>query len=283
MFKIIIPREDTMASLKLARESISFEAGYVSNAVDLAKSYLPSMVANFKSTAPIFNHDKIEVKKLSKPLSALTLIVGKIDYLDIAEVTITVPEGFQSNLLKAFETSDKIIDSINEVKATIDDFNTYVAIFITNKDAKKNMKDLLPMIKKGKLQASGLIDKVTTMYSEGSKENSMPYKKLFSSNSEFDKAIYKYKTVNDKFLGISIPKLKETMLSISENLDTVIDLLKENKIENMSPESLKNLSEGSFQMGSLAESISIAYFKLMGIMNIVPSLENHITTNLIKD
>lgn len=284
MSKLKIVVEDNLPSLTLARESIALEAGFISNAVELAKTYLPSIVSNFKSTAGSIKAENKEPKQFTKGQNAMLVVLNKLSYMDLIDVKIQTPIGFDSNLLKAFDKVEEAFALIDKIQTdSITDFHTYLAIFLTNKDAKKNTKDLLPKTKQTIVNTEKLVDVIASMYRDGTNDNMVPFKKLFMSDKEVEKAIYKHKELKEKFTSINITSIKNQVEEISSLLDSLMGQLKEGKIENISPESLKNISEGTYQVAKSIEAISVAYFKLLGVLDIVPNLELYLTEALIKN
>lgn len=266
-----------------ARESIAFEAEFIANAVELAKSYLPTIFSNFKSEINTVRLEEKTTLKLSKPHASMVSIINQTNYTDIAKLELPVCEGFESNLSTAFQTVNEILDIMSELEQHIKGFHQYVAVFLTNKDAKKKTQDLTSNNKKIAASLQKLKDAINSMFKEGNSDNILTYSKLFLNNGEFKKAIQQY-AVTDKRISESV-KINELKLIVDEtvdNLESVVKLLKEDKIDNVSPETVKSLSEGSYQVALAAEGYSIAYFKVLAIMNIVPGFENYINDNLIS-
>jgi hypothetical protein len=266
-----------------ARETIAFEAEFIANAVELAKSYLPAIFSNFKSEVNTVRLEEKATLKLNKPYANMVSIVNQTNYTDIAKLELPVCEGFESNLSVAFQTVNVILDTMGELEKHIKDFHQYVAVFLTNKDAKKKTIDLSSNNKKIETALQKLKDAIGSLFKEGNSDNILTFSKLFQSNGDFKKAIQQY-AVTDKRISDSI-KINDLKLIVDDtvdNLESVVKLLKEDKIDNVSPETVKSLSEGSYQVALAAEGYSIAYFKVLAIMNIVPGFENYINESLIS-
>lgn len=265
-----------------ARKSIAFESQFLANTVELAKTFLPSIFTNFKSEINSVNLEEKSTIKLSNHYTVMLGVIAKTNYSDISNLKLPVCEGFESNLVAAYEKVEQIMVLMKKFENHIKNFHDYVAVFITNKDAKKKTVDL--SIKSKELESD--IDKLkqilNTLFKEGNSDNSLEYSKLFMNNQEFRKAITQYVILDKKLKeDFNISEIKLTIENTVENLDSIIKSLKENKIENISSETTKSLSEGSYQVAMVAEAYSVAYFKLLAIMNIVPGFENFINESLV--
>lgn len=266
-----------------SRQRIAFEAQFIANAVELAKSYLPAIFSNFKTDIKQINLEQKDLIPLDKVQNKLITIIDQLNYVDIKDLELPVCSGFHSNLLVGFGVTEDIIKKMTELHTVIKDFHTYVAVFLTNKDAKKKTVDLTNNNKKIEAIIKSMKDSIATIFLDGSNDNTLTFSKLFTNNNEFKKAVREHNYLNKKIEDdIKIKEVKQLIEEIAEYLDSVMESLKQDKVDSLSPECVKSLSEGTYQVALAAEAFSMGYFKILGIMNIVPGFQNYITENLIR-
>lgn len=275
MNKFKIQPEPIEYSYNKAMESIAFEAGFIANAVELAKTYLPSIIKHFKTDTGSIKLNEEKVRELSKSSAILIANVNSKKYTELSDIVLPVPGGFNSNLLKAFKTSREIIKGLENLHAIVEQFSLFTATFLTNKDAKKSTKDLTIFRKEVEKQVNDLKVSISSIFEDSHSNVEMKFSDLFSSNNDFKEAIYEHGDVSKLFSKIKPSELKTLLDSTSDNLDDIIRLIKEGKIDNMSPESLKSFASGTYQAAQAAEAYSVSYYRLLTIMNIVPNIENY--------
>jgi hypothetical protein len=273
--KINVPKQEM--TLNKAKEGLALEAQFVNNAVTIAKDYLPAFVKEFKlkiKSAPNTENSDIE---LPKSLSKLINDLSSLNYIEVKDLLVRVPEGYEHNYLTALNKVFHALDLAE--KMYVDSFKVYfkyVSSFLTNKSSKRSTEDLSAGSKQLKIKIDTMLGEIGSLFKNGSVQAEQPFKKLFLNTQEVPKAIQSYSKLAKRLEDFNIEKLHEETKLVSEMLDDIINQIQNGKIENMSSESLKSLTEGSLMIAELIEALSVFYFKTILVLNIVSNLEDFV-------
>lgn len=284
MRKLTMQPEPAMVSYSTAMEAIALEANFIANATQLAKQYFPSIVKSFNSLISAVDFSKaVKKKEFTKSQYIILDIVSKTDYEKLKSVRLNTPEGYRGNLLKTFGVVDTSLTVINsQLLPYIQEYKKYLANFVTNKDAKKSLLDMTKVANKTTNDTQKLVSDIAQLFDSGSHIAYQPFESVFENPQEVKKVFTEYQRLNPSFKTLDIKKIKTEIEQISELLDSVIKQIEGDRIQSLSPEALKSLSEGSYAVAKCAEAIAIVYFKLIAIFNIVPNMEDTITEDLLK-
>lgn len=267
-------------SMEKTLEVISLEASVLSNVTSTIKNFFPDLVSNFKTSyLSAANIEKTE-PKFNKLEKELIEFLKKHNYIDLMEVPVTVPEGFYAEFLKATSVIDKATEIIiGLISKDISEFRVYVSTFITQRDAKISLKDMSTSYAHTKTTVKQINEMFAELYRDNSFETSLPLKLLVKRSSDIETVFNHSNNTKKKLNQIDITALKSQLQDIASLLDTVIRMVQENKIENVSPEAVRNLSEGTQAMAQVAETISATYFRSMGIIAAIDRLPQELITN----
>lgn len=284
MAKLRPEPELAMISGTSAMEAIALEANFIANAADIARQYFPSIVKQFKTLVGAIDFSKnVNKKEFTKSQASILRLIKDADKAALDSLQLDVPEGFNYNLLKTFSNVDNILSVINDdMVSYIRDYKKYLASFVTNKDAKKSLLDMTTVAKETAKKTQTVVSDTAKMFNVGSSNAKLKFFELFDNIQEVEQAFREYHKLNPKFKTLDVNKIKTDIEDISEMLDSVITQFNSGKVEYLTPEALKSLSEGSFAVAKSAEAIAIVYFKLIAIFNIVPNMEDSVTADILS-
>lgn len=272
-----------VASMESTMRVIALESSVLSNVASTIKNFFPDLVHNFRNSfASSSNIDNSEVNltQYSKLEKELIEYLKKHNYISIMDTMVTVPEGFNAELLAAVTVIDNAVDLITQlVNKDVANFRVYVSTFITNKDTKISLNELTATYNHSKANIKLINDSFAGLYKTNSFDTKKPLKELVSRNTDIERVFHQLAGTKKKLSQIDIPAIKAQMEDIASLLDTVIKMVKENKVESVSPEAINNLAEGTQTMALIAETISATYFRSLGIVTAIERLPEELITN----
>lgn len=273
---------DNHVSLKLAVETISLEAGLFANTISVAKNLLPSIHSGLKKVFN-FTNDLPEAEKLNTKQQSIVLKnIQNTSFTDLDKLEIHIPEGFSGDFLSAADTIDKSIAYINDaVDNTLKHYRIYLSVFLSNKDAKISLKDENAFLKTAANKREDINKLYSEFYIKDSYVNKNVYTKVVRRNADLKELFSRYNAITNKLQAIDLKNIKQQLDTVTDLLDTIIKQIEDNKIENISPEALTNLSNGAYEIAQQMETIAACYFRALGISiavgNMTEKLDKRLT------
>lgn len=209
-------------------------------------------------------------KVFFEQLNYLESKLDKINYVDVKDKIVPVPQGFKGEYISYIEALLPIIKETKEhIKEVLADYTTLVSSIINNGSDKIILKDYNELYKK--IQDSRIkIDN--------------EYKKFFSGNQAVAKvgeligSMGQLKELNKKLevLILSVDKQELTIMNDGVNnvhnlLNILISSIKENKIVVNKADTI-DLSNGAYELASYLESVAMTYYSINEIINRVKDL-----------
>jgi hypothetical protein len=258
---------DSTPSLELTLESISLEANVLTNAVSTIKNLFPNLLRGISNS---FNKQdslpQVEVLYTKLQNSALYKL-KHVDHLDLDALSVVVPEGFISDYITALKVSMDGINYMNSVANNVlKNYKVYVSMVISNRDDKTSLRDNSSHYKEYARSRDIINQEFSKLYKSNSFEVSRPFTKLIRRNSDVNVVFHETNKLLDLLKMIDIRNVKDQTNSISDLLQIVIDQVEAKKIDNVSPETLKNLATGAYEVAKQVETFSACYFRIKTIV-----------------
>lgn len=209
-------------------------------------------------------------KVFFEQLNYLESKLDKINYVDVKDKIVPVPQGFKGEYISYIEALLPIIKETKEhIKEVLADYTTLVSSIINNGSDKIILKDYNELYKK-------IQDSRVKIDNE--------YKKFFSGNQAVAKvgeliaSMGQLKELNKKLeiLILSVDKQELTIMNDGVNnvhnlLNILISSIKENKIVVNKADTI-DLSNGAYELASYLESVAMTYYSINEIINRIKDL-----------
>lgn len=209
-------------------------------------------------------------KVFFEQLNYLESKLDKINYVDIKDKIVPIPQGFKGEYISYIEALLPIIKETKEhIKEVLVDYTTLVSSIINNGSDKIILKDYNELYKK-------IQDSRVKIDNE--------YKKFFSGNQAIAKvgeliaSMSQLKELNKKLEVLILTVDKQELTSMNESVNNVHNLLnilissiKENKIVVNKADTI-DLSNGAYELASYLESVAMTYYSINEIINRVKDL-----------
>lgn len=253
-------------------EMICMEAAVLSNMVSTIKNIFPNFLQKMTTSFAQVESIPQVVIKLPQLQQFVVQHIDEKQYLDLAELVISVPEGF----IGSFAEYSNILSEIASTHLTIVDtvlkpFITYLSHFISNKDAKLSTTDTTAKYVAAQNIRKNNVESITHFRTNGS----VAYAKLGSVFSRKPDIIAAYQSTAKLTQDLAKTNLKvvqDHVKNCVELLNIIVDQIESGKITNVTPEVTKNLAFSTLQIAEEIEFMSLVHFKALGFVASIDSM-----------
>lgn len=259
--------------------AISLESSVLANMSQSLKNLFPDLIDSVRNSfnqiidLPAFNLTlSLDQKFLLKEISGFP-------YIDIAEFTINTPEGFKGTYIDYTKVLYKALERIQGIDVKVlQPYATYLSTFLSNKDSKISTKDNTKIYKDIKVTREHMIHDLGKFFTNSSSKSKTTIGSVVKRNADF-KVIYDEMVIIKKKLDvIDLKNVSNNVKNCLDLLDIIILRIKNDEIENVSPEVTQNLSVGAYEIAKEIEFFSVIYFKVLAMNTAVDEL----TTKVVK-
>ncbi len=248
-------------------DQIALEANVLSNMFNSLRTIFPSIVNKVK--AKLGEVDE-ELKLLEQEGIQLTTRdkqifnkLKKVNYLDISQIAIIVPEGFESKYLNYGVYIEETLNNLNKLKnEVLVPYKLYLTTFIANRDAKISTVDKTLEYDKLSLARKDSNDTNESFFKIGSVQSKQRLGTVVTRNADIILLNNKVEILENKLKVVNVSDVKNTSKECIVLLDTIIKMLGEKKFSNVSPETAKNLAKGAFEVAKEVEYFAVSYYRV---------------------
>lgn len=286
---------DTVA-LERYLDIIALESNTAVNMLETFKKVIPAFAENLKSKNDSIQKTLAEFKLrlgLSNDYVAkqrqIDSVVKHLDFLLYGETLTLVPENFVGHFPTYLEALTEVSEkSYLFVDNLITKYNILLSSFISNKSSRTTTIALYPdnavYSGNGKelKSISQYVDVLKPFFPKNTGKTRVQLKHVLHRFKDFDDLLITAKKLS---LVQSPSKIKALNAKVNECvdlLDTIIDSVKKNGVDSISPEVTADIAKSSYEMARLVEYVAINYHDCMVALNSVDFMVNDIINKMIK-
>jgi hypothetical protein len=262
---------------------IAMESGVLSNMVNSIKNIFPDLINTLRNSfSQTENLPKIEIT-LTADQKFLIKEISQFKYIDIAELSTQVPEGFIGNYIDYSKELIRVIDDLSDVNGKVlQPYSIYLSTFLTNKDAKYNTKDQTRLYNNMKNVREQHIKAIGHFFKDSSSTSKVKIGQVVKRNSDFQTVYNETGIIAKKIYSINLKTLNENVKRCLDMLDMIIEKIQKGEIEHVSPEVTQNLAFGAYEVARELEFFSVVYFKVLSLSTSVDATTIKVN-NFIKN
>lgn len=258
--------EDNIESrIDYHNQRISLEANIISNAAGLIRDILPDFITKYTKDLSVLDNtgNEYKIKHLTSDSKAVVKRLEGVDYLNFADRIVMVPESFNGDLLEYATLLVSNIPGYREyLIKTLSEFNAILANIVTNKDAKRSLKDHTKLFDEAQLYKSNIEKSIRLTFDHNKKGQSRQrLNRVLSRSSDVQALIYE----SDKLLAIrKSMNLKEINSVVNKSVDYLKMILEDINTNNSEYSSsiAKDISKGTYVCAKMVEFMSVLYHDL---------------------
>lgn len=261
---------------------VAMEANVLSNMASTLSKVFPSIV---EKVTNIFAVTK-ELPEIKFGFSAEQKFVinnmHNVQYLDLADCKVIVPEHFSGNLI-AYGTvlNTALTKHRKNSTAALRDFNVYLSQFLASKDAKSSTVDLTSEYYTFHKERDATIAILSAFTKEHS-ESSVDLGKVISRKDDLRILFDESGALKRQMETINVKELNEGVKRCVELINMIVEQIEKGNITNVTPETTKNLAYGATEVAKEIEFFAVLYFRVMGFSVCVDNI-GVVSNNFLKN
>jgi hypothetical protein len=273
MFKIEI---DHLASMRRTREAVAMEAFLSTDLPDLLRNIFPGMVRDLMSFTANFKADDPAIP-LNSNQRAFVRKLEAHQYSDLAPLTAFIPEGMQSHYtqyLGSLQVSVKhAVKLMDEVLAP---YSLFLSRLITNKDEQfstQSMESTFQAIAKERDYAN---ETIACDFKVGSTQSETTYGKVVSRNGDWLSVLSIVDQLSTEMNKVDRKALEKKIKECDTYLNIIIDKIKRDDLDGVSPQVVQNLADGAYQVGLELQFFTVTFYKVQAIAECIKRTVVHV-------
>lgn len=264
-------------SMEACIEGIAVEMSVFANAIDTIKKFVPSLIRGVREKAKFIFSKLGKMDNITKDQRKAIELVKSTEYTALSELAVYVAEGYKGNLVEYVDALDKAVDHMYTVVNVVKEYKTFLSIILTNKEKRLSVDDSRYIYNNSQTDAETVDALVNKFFVKNSYKTKVKFGDVFDRNSEVEVFIRKMEALRKKVDTIDLNALKNDVDSASDLLEMFIKNVNKGDINDVSPEVLKNLSTGAYQIAKDVEWFAASRYRIMVSTNTVNTLVELLT------
>jgi hypothetical protein len=262
-------------SICIQSTRISMEAFYGANIKELLSGSFSPLVTEVKSFLHSFMPDTQGIVSTTK-VSDFIRSINKHPYLDITPLAAFVPEGLDTTYLEYLESLMKNAAHASTVlNDVLSPYSVFLSQIVNNKDAILETTTFSNMYKSLEKERSSLYENIGKCFKYGSTKTEVTLGDVIKRNSDWEHVFNNVTSITKLINSVDRNILNKKIKECSDLLDIIIAKIKRNELNNATPEVVRNLSDGAYQVASELEFFSVTYYKIIALVTSIDRTTEH--------
>jgi hypothetical protein len=264
-------------SLRLRRDVVSLEAFQVSDVAAMAQRAIPAIVAQFNDFTGQF--------KAEQPAVQFTVNDREFDghlrehtYANLTPLTAYVPEGlkvtyldYYQSLLPAIERAASIVDRV------LVPYAVFLSNLVTNHTAQLDSRTHSAEWKKMAEARELLNTSIGRCFKVGSNRSELKYGDVLERNADWDHVFSSARSVSNLINSVNRKNVQSKIQECDELLGIIVAKIKRNEMDSITPQVVKSLAEGAYQVASELEFYSASWYRATAYVECVKRTSDHVS------
>lgn len=252
-----------LTTLELKRRQVALEAFAVTDVTGLLARIYPAITEVFSGFAGKFHSDNPYVELTGKQQDFMREL-QKHAYMDIRMLTAYVPEGLTSGyaeysktLLAASQHASGILTK------TLSPYSTFLGSLVTNAGERTathmSSREYAEMQKR----REGLAADMAKCFQPGSTKTDSTVGAVVTRNADWVDVFKQADSITSFITSVDRKLLNRKVDECVKIVNTLQELIKRDQFGKVSPEVVKNLAEGAYQIASELEFYALVYYRVI--------------------
>jgi len=262
-------------TIRIQNQRLALEAFAGANVAQLLSDTFPSVVAGVKSFFNIFTADTPAIAFTFNEYNVVRDIRTHT-YTDLMPLAAFVPEGLDVTFIKYSVPLLKSAEHISLfVQKVLPTYTTFLGQLINNHDSQLSTVSFSKAFMELTAKREVLNDELGKCFKLGSSKSEVTYGNVINRNNDWESLLKVSAEIAKIVNTIDRRALNKMIHECTSMLETILDKIKRNEFQQMSPEVINNLSEGTYQMARELEFYSVIYFKVQVFINSINKTIDH--------
>lgn len=253
---------------------LALEAEVLGNMAQSIAKFFPSVFKDFNegaskylSNLTAWTFDTFKLQGFTKRESSYLDELVKVPFAEMENFKVPVPEGFKGNLnaYTALLIEDKAYFYDTFVPA-LENFYVILSSVVTNKDARLSLRDDVQAYKK-LAQMRTARDKAEQKFFTNSNEAQIKFPIAFENAGEVGSYYTKLNELSTHDHSQLLKMVKDKIVSIGSVVNALVEMTESGAIKNVTPEVVKSLHAGTYEMASQIEFFAIYLYRCNSLLS----------------
>jgi hypothetical protein len=275
----------TPADVSLELRILALESNFVSNMVDSFKNTFVTLVekttSSFSLAKSIALPTEHPITSITKQQNFVLKGIENIQYLDLAEITVIIPEHFNGNYVSY---SVALIDSLHQLKTITTDvlkpFNIYLKQFLSSKEARLSSKSLESHYKNLAYKREHLIEKLD-IFRKVNVPTSSKLGKLINRKQDINTLYHNVNKLGTMLTQSDLHSIQGVVKESSDILNMIITQVEKDEITHVSPEVIMSLAHGVNEVAKEIECLAMVSFRANSLVGCVDDISTVLTRRIM--
>ena len=265
--------------LRLQREVVAVEAFAVSDVAGLLKKIFPVVTENFGSFVGMFD-TPAEVAALSPSHRKMSTDVVKHQYIDMADLTAYKPPGLSTNYLVYLEALEPAVEHVIQTLGKLaPEFTLLLSRLINQEDYQRSSIFNEAEFKKIEKKREDILKMIGNNFKKGATDVKTTVGNVVSRNADWNLVFNKLEMLNTGIAKVDRKNIARTVKDISDLMDALKTKISNGEMKSVSPEIVRYISEGAYQLASEIELYSVIHYRLLELSGTVNQTVDHFITS----
>lgn len=275
---------DITVSLESQMGRLALESGVLSNVIETFKHTVPALAQHLfegykgltigEDLQPHTQQVKLEFGKLKVKLA-------HANFVNAADVLISVPEGFKGDLLAYSQSLGAISgDIFREANQILGEYNFALSAFITNKDHQISLKDHTAVFLRVKAARETFAAEIGKYFDPDSNLSKLKLKQVVNRFGDLDDLVKGVDKLNVQRKSQNVKDISMAVKKSLDMLDLILKSAQEKGMTNISPNAAMNISTGAYEIGKYVEFIAVYRFRVEQLVSTIEKLMTQIDESI---
>lgn len=270
--------KDNIKELTIASEGMSHVIEKTYNGLldktkkisDYLSDLLPTVKAVIEDSSKKLELETIP--ELNKDQKVFLEVANKYPFQEMRELKAWKPEGSNCTYLEFTNELVSQIDRANNIKKVIiDPYMVFLAKLVSRDNSINSTNSNKALFFNLETSRNKAYDSISKLYKEDSVESITTVGKVIDRNNDWVEVLQKVNLITDKVNQIKIKDIQSDISICNNYLSDIMDDIKKEDTLNISPETIKQLADYTYQVAKEVEFFSVTYFRVLTIKG---SVEN---------
>ena len=269
-----MPVYELQKSADLSLRIIASEAGILSNLANSIKNNF-NPIKEFLASSASFTDIMIDKPdlELTREQQKLFSKINGTNFVRLSELPVGVMPNMKAKLT---DLQPVVEDAIKRIKA----FNTEIvtpyyirlSTFVSNKDAKLSIKDETHIYKKLAQDRESVAKHNATYFSNKDGSGKSTVGDLIARSGDLDHVFDHVNRYRSEFREIHLDSIKDSIKGCVSLLDDIINSISDGTVTEVSPEVVKSLAHGAYEVALQAEFMTALAVVVLGYFGAADNL-----------
>ncbi len=269
--KVLAISRTPMEELHYAAESISsFTAvaqGAIANMSSRLHQLMPNIITGLAGVQDISQLPAVVA--LPSDQRRFLELVKKVSFAEVRSLRAYVPEGFSGSLVDYSLTLKQAAEFVSPLQAQLlHPFNVLLGVLLSSSDARRLTDDKALFYGRLQTEREHRIAQIGGFF-HGGKESHRPISEVMSRNGDWETLLDQSRQATAMINSVDRALLSQSVKQADETLKLIAQLLEQGKLQHVTPETSRALSEGALQVAQQLEFYSVVHYRILGLNSCV--------------